>query len=475
MSNRNHIEVWNNCLKVIRDNVKPQSFKTWFEPIVPLKLENNVLTIQVPSSFFYEYIEEKYIDLLSKVLKKEIGEDAKLEYNIIMDNNLASSKPYVIKLPTKNISEFQKQDIPIPISEEKDIKNPFILPGIKKLNIDPQLNPEYSFENFIEGDCNRLARSAGFAVACNPGGTAFNPLFIYSANGLGKSHLCQAIGIETKKRFPDKIVLYVQAHKFITQFMEAIRSNNSNDFVHFYQMIDVLIIDDIHDFAGKEKTQDIFFHIFNHLHQLNKQLILTADKAPVELQNFEPRLLSRFKWGLAADLQVPDYETRLAILKRKIYNDGIEMPEEVLEYIASHITTNVREMEGALISILAQSTLNKKEITVDLAKKIIDKIVKSTKREISIDYIQKVVCDYFNISPESLKSKTRKREIVQARQITMYFAKNYTKNSLAIIGSIVGGKDHATVLHACRTVQNLIETDKKFKQYIDDIEKKLRM
>lgn len=257
--------------------------------------------------------------------------------------------------------------------------------------------------------------------------------------------------------------------------MEAIRSNNSNDFVHFYQMIDVLIIDDVHDFAGKEKTQDIFFHIFNHLHQLNKQLILTADKAPVELQGFEPRLLSRFKWGLAADLQVPDYETRLAILKRKIYNDGIEMPDEVLEYIASHITTNIREMEGALISILAQSTLNKKEITIDLAKQIIDKIVKSTRREISIDYIQKIVCDYFNISVDALKSKTRKREIVQARQVAMYFAKIFTKNSLSVIGSIIGGKDHATVLHACRTVQNLMETDKKFKQYVDEIEKKLKM
>jgi len=466
---KNHIEVWNNCLKVIRDNVNPFSYKTWFEPIIPLKLENNVLTIQVPSSFFYEYIEEKYIDLLSKILRKEIGEDAKLEYNIVMDNNLSSSKPYTIKLPTKNISDLSKQDVPIPIStEEKNIKNPFIIPGIKKLNIDPQLNPDYSFENFIEGDCNRLARSAGFAVACNP-------LFIYSANGLGKSHLSQAIGIEAKKRFPDKIVLYVQAHKFVTQFMEAIRSNNSNDFVHFYQMIDVLIIDDVHDFAGKEKTQDIFFHIFNHLHQLNRQLILTADKAPVELQGFEPRLLSRFKWGLAADLQVPDFETRLTILKRKIYNDGIEMPEEVLEYIASHITTNVREMEGALISILAQSTLNKKEITVELAKQIIDKIVKSTRREVSIDYIQKIVCDYFNISVDSLKSKTRKREIVQARQVAMYFAKTFTKNSLAVIGSVIGGKDHATVLHACRTVQNLMDTDKKFKQYVDDIEKKLKM
>lgn len=473
---KSHIEIWNECLQIIRDNVKPISFKTWFEPIVPIKVENNILTIQVPSSFYYEYIEEKYIDLLSKVLRKVIGEDAKLEYKIVMDNNMAASSPYTMKLPAKNKANLNNQSIPVPINnEEKNIKNPFILPGIKKLNVVPQLNPDYSFENFIEGDCNRLARSAGYAVASNPGGTAFNPLFIYSANGLGKSHLCQAIGIEVKKRFPEKIVLYVQAHKFVTQFMEAIRNNNSNDFIHFYQMMDVLIIDDVHDFAGKEKTQDILFHIFNHLHQSNKQLIFTADKPPVELQGFEQRLLSRFKWGLAADLQVPDYETRLAILKRKTYIEGIEIADEILEYIASHITTNIREMEGALISIIAQSTLNKKDITIDLAKQIIDKIVKSTRRELSIDYIQKIVCDYFNIPVDLLKSKTRKREIVQARQVAMYFAKNFTKNSLAVIGSIIGGKDHATVLHACRTVQNLMDTDKKFKQYIEEIEKKLKM
>jgi chromosomal replication initiator protein len=240
-------------------------------------------------------------------------------------------------------------------------------------------------------------------------------------------------------------------------------------------MIDVLIIDDVHELTGKEKTQDIFFHIFNHLHQSNKQLVITADKPPVELQGMEQRLLSRFKWGLAADLQAPDFETRIAILKKKTYNDGIEMPDEIIEYLASHITNNMRELEGALVSILAQSTLNKKEITLDLAKQIIDKLVKSTRREISIDYIQKVVCDYFNMQVDMLKSKTRKREIVQARQIAMYFAKNLTKSSLASIGSVIGGKDHATVLHACKTVNNLIDTDKRFRLYIDEIEKKLKL
>jgi len=472
-----HERVWNNCLNVIKDNVPSISFRTWFEPIVPLKLENDILTIQVPSPFFYEYLEEQYIDILRKVIKKELGPEAKLEYNVVMQNNsYNNSKPYTVKFPAKSTKEIKNTPVTVPLDgSENTIKNPFVIPGLKKLDIDPRLNPENSFDNFIEGECNRLARSAGFAVSKNPGGTAFNPLLIYGDSGLGKTHLAQAIGIEVKELFPDKTVLYVNANKFQTQFVDAIRNNNKNDFLHFYQMIDVLIIDDVHEFAGKEKTQDTFFHIFNHLHQSGKQLILTSDKPPVELQGMESRLLSRFKWGLSADLQVPDFETRMAILKKKTYNDGIELPEEVLEYISTHISDNIRELEGALISLLAQSTLNKKEITLDLTKEMIDKLIKSTKREISIDYIQKVVCNYYNIGLEQLQSKTRKREIVQARQVAMFFSKTLTKSSLATIGSQIGGKDHATVLHACKTVNNLIETDKRFRLQVDEIEKKLKM
>ena len=471
-----HEHVWNNCLKVIKDNVPSISFRTWFEPIVPLKLDNDILTIQVPSPFFYEYLEEQYIDILRKVIKKELGPEAKLEYNVVMQNNSYNSKPYTVKFPAKNTREIRNTPVSVPLdTSENTIKNPFVIPGLKKLDIDPRLNPENSFDNFIEGECNRLARSAGFAVSKNPGGTAFNPLLIYGDSGLGKTHLAQAIGIEVKELFPEKTVLYVNANKFQTQFVDAIRNNNKNDFLHFYQMIDVLIIDDVHEFAGKEKTQDTFFHIFNHLHQSGKQLILTSDKPPVELQGMESRLLSRFKWGLSADLQAPDFETRMAILKKKTYNDGIELPEEVLEYISTHISDNIRELEGALISLLAQSTLNKKEITLDLTKEMIDKLIKSTKREISIDYIQKVVCNYYNIGLEQLQSKTRKREIVQARQVAMFFSKTLTKSSLATIGSQIGGKDHATVLHACKTVNNLIETDKRFRLQVDEIEKKLKM
>ena len=472
-----HQKVWNNCLNIIRDNVPSISFRTWFEPIVPIKLENNILTIQVPSPFFYEYLEEQYIDILRKTLRKELGFDAKLEYCVVMENsNYANNKPYTVKLPTKNSTDLSNKPVSIPLEKKSNsIKNPFVIPGIKKLNIDPRLNPDNSFANFVEGECNRLARSAGYAVANNPGGTAFNPLLIYGDSGLGKTHLAQAIGIEVKEKFPEKTVLYVNANKFQTQFVDAIRNNNKNDFLHFYQMIDVLIIDDVHEFAGKEKTQDVFFHIFNHLHQSGKQLILTSDKPPVELQGMEQRLLSRFKWGLSADLQTPDFDTRIAILKQKTYKDGIEIVDNVIEYIATHITNNVRELEGALISLLAQSTLNKKEVTLELAKEMIDKLIKNTKREISIDYIQKVVCSYYNVAAEMLHSKTRKREIVQARQVAMYFSKSLTKSSLATIGSQIGGKDHATVLHACKTVNNLMDTDKRFRMQIDEIEKKLKI
>ena len=421
---KNLENVWSNCLEVIKDNVPLQAFKTWFAPIKAVKLKSNILTIQVPSQFFYEWLEEHYIELLKKTIRKEIGPDAKLEYSIIMENNKNSSNPYTVKIPTTDKRAIKNRPVAMPLDiSSNPIRNPFIIPGLRKVNVDSNLNPNYSFENFVEGDCNRLARSAGYAVAEKPGGTAFNPLLIYGGVGLGKTHLSHAIGISIKNRFPNKTVLYVSSEKFTHQFIDSVKNNNTNDFIHFYQMIDVLLIDDVQFFAGKEKTQDVFFHIFNHLHQTGKQLVLTSDKAPVELQGMEQRLLSRFKWGLSADLQVPDLETRIAILQKKMYQDGIELPKEVIEYLAYSISTNIRELEGALISLIAQSSLNKKSITLDLAKQMIDKFVKNTAREVSIEYIQKVVCDYFDLPIELMKSKTRKREVVQARQIAMYFSK----------------------------------------------------
>ncbi len=464
-------QVWSNCLRIIKDIIPAASYRTWFEPINPVKLENNILTIEVPTSFFYEYLEEHFIDLLSKTLHKELGQDAQLEYSVRIVNQGSA-----VTYPHQSRPDLRNKHVPYPNQMEKGgIANPFVIPGLKQLQIDPQLSPNYHFDNFIEGECNRLARSAGLTIAENPGKTAFNPLFIYGNSGLGKTHLAQAIGIKVKELFPEKIVLYVNANRFQTQYMDAVNVKNKlTDFLNFYQMIDVLILDDVHEFAEKQGTQNAFFHIFNHLHQSGKQLILTSDRPPVELAGLDQRLLSRFKWGLSAELQVPDYETRKAILRGKIHNDGIDIGNTVVDYIASKITTNVRELEGALVSLLAQATLNKKAITLELAEAMTDKLVNNNQRELSVSEIQKAVCSYFCITPENLLSKTRKREIVQARQIAMYLSRSMTKASLSSIGAQIGGKDHATVLHSFNTVCDLIETDKHFKQHVQAIEKKLK-
>ncbi len=468
--------VWNNCLSFIKDNIQPQAYKTWFEPITAVKLTDNALSIQVPSKFFYEWLEEHYVKILKVALNKELGERAKLVYVIKMENTYGNKQPFTEKIPSSNRSPVKSQDVDIPLKNKNpELKNPFIIPGIRNVKIESQLNANYNFENFLEGDSNRLARNAGLAVANKPGGTSFNPLLIFGGVGLGKTHLAHAIGIDIKDKYPEKTVLYISAEKFTQQYIDSVKKNNRNDFIHFYQIIDVLIIDDVQFLSGKTGTQDVFFHIFNHLHQNGKQVILTSDKAPVDMQDIEQRLLSRFKWGLSAELQSPDFETRVSILKNKLYRDGVEMEDDVIEYVAKYIKTNVRELEGAIISLIAQSSFNKKEITISLAKEIVEKFVKNTKREVSIDYIQKVVSDYFQMDVDTLQSKTRKRHIVQARQLAMFFAKKYTKASLASIGSQIGKRDHATVLHACKTVDNLSSTDKQFRKYVEDIAKKLAL
>ncbi|HNV98679.1 MAG TPA: chromosomal replication initiator protein DnaA [Chitinophagales bacterium] len=475
MSSKDYQSVWASCLKIIKDNVNLQSFKTWFEPIEPVKLEDDVLTIQVPSQFFYEWLEEHYVTLLRKTIKRELGVNARLEYRIVVENSSGNNSPFTIDYPNYNTGANKNPEIAAPLVMGTSIKNPFVIPGLKKVNIESGLNANYNFDNFIEGDCNRLCRSAGYAVAQKPGGTAFNPLVIYGATGLGKSHLAQSIGNEVKQNFPNKTVLYTNAERFTNQFIESLKNNSVNDFVHFYQLIDVLIIDDIHFFANKAKTQDIFFHIFNHLHQESKQIVLTSDRPPRDLEGVEERLLSRFKWGLSADLQAPDFETRVAILEKKMYADGIELPKDVVEFVAYNITNNVRELEGALVSLLAQASLNKKQIDLDLAKKIVKNFVKNMSREVSIDFIQKAVCDYFEVPVEKLKEKTRKRQVVQARQLSMYLSKNFTKHSLKAIGKHFGGRDHSTVIHSCQAIQNLMDTDTKFRESVDDLQKKIQM
>ncbi|SDB43782.1 chromosomal replication initiator protein [Flavobacteriaceae bacterium MAR_2010_188] len=468
--------VWNNCLSFIKDNIQPQAYKTWFEPIKAVKLSEKSLSIQVPSKFFYEWLEEHYVKILKVSLTKELGESANLVYVIKMENTYGNKQPFTEKIPSSNRTAMKSQEVDVPLNNKSpELRNPFVIPGIRNVKIESQLNPSYNFNNFLEGDSNRLARNAGLAVASKPGGTSFNPLLIFGGVGLGKTHLAHAIGIDIKDKYPEKTVLYISAEKFTQQYIDSVKKNNRNDFIHFYQIIDVLIIDDVQFLSGKSGTQDVFFHIFNHLHQNGKQVILTSDKAPVDMQDIEQRLLSRFKWGLSAELQTPDFETRVSILKNKLYRDGVEMPEEIIEYVAKHIKTNVRELEGAIISLIAQSSFNRKEITLNLAREIVEKFVKNTKREVSIDYIQKVVSDYFQMDVSTLQSKTRKRHIVQARQLAMFFAKKYTKASLASIGSQIGKRDHATVLHACKTVDNLSSTDKQFRKYVEDLAKKLSL
>jgi chromosomal replication initiator protein len=472
---KNVEKVWSNCIKIIKDIVEWQHFKTWFEPIEPVSLKGSVLVIQVPSQFFYEYLEEHYVNLLSKTLKREMGKEARLEYRIMVDSGNSRNKPVTMDVAGQGFKAYSNNEMDFPLVINTPVRNPFVIPGLKKMQIDPQLNASYTFDSFVEGDCNRVARRAGKTVAEKPGANSFNPLVIYGGVGLGKTHLAQAIGNEVKRSHPNKVVLYVSAEKFINQFMDHSRNNAINDFIHFYQLIDVLIVDDVHFFAKAEKTQDAFFAIFNHLHQSQKQLVLTSDKSPKDLEGLNERLLSRFRWGLSADLQVPEYETRVEILELKMKKNGLEMPKEVVKYIAYNISNNVRELEGALISLLAQSSLNRREIDLDLAKKVLRNFVKSSSKEITIDTIQKMVCEYFDVAYDKLLQKTRKREIVQARQITMYLAKAFTKNSLKTIGEHFGGRDHTTVIHSCQTVKDLMDTDGVFRENVLELQQKVQL
>lgn len=470
MEHKSCQEIWSRCLQIIADNIPTHSFKTWFIPIKPIKLENKILTIEVPSHFFYEFIEENFIDLLKKVLLKEIGEGAKLDYSIVINRGSSNGKVTLssdIQANTKNVPIDDKQ------GRSDNVQNPFVIPGIKKIVVDSNLQKKHNFDNFVVGDCNRVVKEAGYAIAKNPGGTPFNPLFIYSDPGLGKTHVSQAIGLETKKRFPEKTVLYLSASLFKTQYMQAAVKNTLNDFLHFYQMIDVLIIDDIQELTTP-KTQKIFFQIFNHLHQSSKQLIITSDRAPGELNGMDERLLSRFKWGLSAELLSPDFKTRKKIFEHKAKQEGIVVPDDVAIYICNHVESNIRVLEGILVSIIAHATIGNRVIDLDLAKDIVGKVVKKkVTKEITIPQIKKKVSSFFEITEEAMSAKTRKREIVEARQVAMYFSREKTQSSLASIGIQIGNKDHATVLHACRTIENLIQTNKKFSLKIEKLKRVL--
>ena len=460
-----HISVWNECLRIFENNVDPKQFNIWFKTIVPVSLDGSTLTVEVPTDFFRSYLEDAYLPIIKMALRRVIGPDAKLMYRV---HPVRKEEPMVFSASHSNVPE--NKAVMLNTFQASSNPGPFVFPGLQKVKINPRLNPAYCFDNLVKGECNKMGINAGLNISEKPGKTPFNPLFIFGGPGLGKTHLAQAIGIAIHDAYPDLIVLYVTGNEFKTQYMNAIQQNELVNFMAYYMRIDVLVVDDIHELSGPS-SQNAFFNIFNHLHQSGKQLVFTSDRSPVELLNFEERLLSRFKWGLSVELEKPDQQTRLAMLKSRCSREGVSVPEDVLELLATKIRSNFRELEGALISLIANATLCHQEITCALAEKVTGHIVSEEREEVTMDKVQDVVCEYFNITRETLLSKSRKRNIVQARQIAMYLSRNLIGGcSLSTIGMELGGKDHATVLHACNTVSDLMSTDKLFRQYVSDIE-----
>lgn len=456
---------WDECLNIIRDNIQASSYTTWFANTKPASYTNNVLTIFVPSQFVYEYIEEHFVDILSAAIYRIFGNDTQLNYRVLTDreNQITLDQ------------ESEKRPSQALLKEQEKVTNqaPDSI-AIAPQDLDPMLRSNYCFENFIEGISNKLPLSAAENIAQNPGKTIFNPLFLYGASGVGKTHLANAIGLKVKELFPEKRVLYVAAHLFKVQFSNSVRNNVLNDFINFYQSIDVLIIDDIQEFVGVTKTQNTFFHIFNHLHQNGKQLIMTCDRPPVMLQGIEDRLITRFKWGLTAEIERPNLELRRNILTEKARREGISLSPNVLEYIAENVTDSVRELEGILISLMAHSTAYGRAIDLAMAERVISKAVRIVEKEVTVEDIVHHTCEHYHIKDESVYSSSRKRDIVLARQVAMYLTHKHLPNlSLAGIGQQIGSKDHSTVLHACRTIEEQIEMDKTLQTAIEDIERKM--
>ena len=453
--------LWDKCLSIIRENVPEAAFKTWFLPITPLSFDEQKVTIRVPSPFFYEYLEANFVNVLRMAVPQVFGQGVSLNYRVTGEEGAADASSAVsarAAAPSPGVSRM--------------IQTPFTQVAPEEL--DSQLNRRYTFDNFFEGLTNKLARTAGVAVSNDPGKTTFNPLFIYGPSGVGKTHLSHAIGQRIRQMHPEKRVLYVSAHRFRIQYTDAVIKNTSNDFLNFYQSLDVLILDDIHELVGLNKTQLAFFHIFNNLHQLGKQLVLTADKAPVDMQGLEERLITRLKWGLTAELGRPDAELRRTILRNKIEAEGLVLSDEVFNYIVDHVTENIRDLEGVLVSLMANSLINNSPVDMALAQRVVGQTVRVENKELSIEKIQEKVCRFFNLEESLVQTPSRKREIVQARQITMFLAKKYTSASFSRIGKVVGGKDHATVLHACKTVKDQMDINKNFRSTVEAIEETLR-
>lgn len=460
--------VWIACLDLIKERVNSQSFKTWFEPIVPQNLHGRTLIVQVPSQFFYDWLEEHYSTVINTTITRVLGLDARLEYSVRMEESSIDFEYIPVPAAPVRVAQPQIQAPPPPLRSSSNSSG-------TSVNFQTFLNPRYTFENFIKGDSNQLARAAASAVANNPGGTSFNPLVIYGGTGLGKTHLIQAIGNHVLSSGKAKRVMYVSSEKFTVEFVDAIQSDRTSEFSTFYRSMDVLIVDDIQFFSGKEKTQDSFFHTFNELHQLGKQIVLSSDRPPKELKGLDDRLLSRFQWGLTSDIQAPDLETRIAILRKKSEAEGIELPQDVVEFIAANVTSNIRELEGCLISLLARASLEGRSINLDLARDVLKVVVGDVRSPITIENIQRTVCEYFNVPEDLLRAKTRKQEIVNARQIAMYLAKELTNASLKTIGLHFGGRDHSTVIHAYQSVEDMMRVDSKYQTHVQQVKRRLQL
>ena len=459
--------LWNDSLKLIKENVTEQQFQTWFKPIIfeSYKPASKTLLVQVPSPFVYEYLEENYVDLLSKVLTRVFGQGVRLTYRVVTDKTHNITQDIQAE-PTENI-ESQK-------ATQRANQSPTVLDATPQ-ELDPQLDPHKSFGNFIEGDSNKLPRSIGLSIAEHPDTQQFNPMFIYGPSGCGKTHLLNAIGLRTKQLFPKKRVLYISARLLQFQYNSSVLQNTKNDFINFYQTIDVLIVDDIQEWITASKTQDTFFHIFNHLFRNGKRIILACDRPPVELQGMNERLLTRFACGLIAELEKPNMQLCIDILNSKIKHDGLHIPEDVVHFIAQTANGSVRDLQGVINSLLAYSVVYNSNIDMRLAQRVIKRAVKIDDRPLTIDDILEKVCSFFNVTATAINSRSRKHDIVIARQVSMYLAHKFTKMPASRIGKLVGGRDHSTVIHSCSQIEKRLQVDKKFNAELSSIENSFKL
>ncbi|MBF1385774.1 chromosomal replication initiator protein DnaA [Prevotella aurantiaca] len=459
--------LWEQCLQLIRDNVTEQQYATWFSPITfeAFDTATNNLLVQVPSLFVYEYLEENYVDLLSKVLTRVYGKGVQLKYRIVTDkaHNL-----------TQDIQSDTVDKVETQLPTNRANQSPTLL-DVALQEIDPQLDLHKSFSNYIEGDSNKLPRSIGLSIAEHPNTTQFNPMFIYGPSGCGKTHLINAIGLRIKQLYPQKRVLYISARLFQVQYTNSVLNNTTNDFINFYQTIDILIVDDIQEWITATKTQDTFFHIFNHLFMNGKRIILASDRPPVELRGMNERLLTRFACGLIAELEKPNVQLCVDILNSKIKRDGLSIPNDVVQFIAQTANGSVRDLEGVINSLLAYSVVYNSNIDMRLAERVIKRSVKIDDEPLTIDEIIDKVCIHFNVTATAVNSRSRKQDIVLARQVSMYLAQKHTKMPASRIGKLVGGRDHSTVLHSCSQIEKRLQVDKGFIAELSTIENSFKL